>query len=64
MNNNRSEIKYDNLIKANTKLSDENTLLKSELKRVYRRIDKAKEEIKARSSERVADLYIRILEGE
>lgn len=53
-----------NLIEANTKLVDENRVIKEELKRLYGRIDKAKEEIRKRSTEEVADLYIKILEGE
>ena len=64
MSNYKSEIDYNRLIEANTILSDENRMLKNELKRVYKRIDKVKEEIKERSTEKVADLYIRILEGD
>lgn len=52
------------LIEANIKLVDENRILKNELDKTYKIIDKAKEEIRKRSTEEVAELYISILEGD
>lgn len=67
MNNSKKEIEKrasKNLIEANTKLSDENKYLKLDKEILQNRINKAIEEIRKRSTSEVADLYIKILEGD
>lgn len=54
-----------NLIEANTKLVDENKILKSELKKTYNIIDRAKDYIEEKGRLKyVPDELLKILEGD
>lgn len=58
-------ISEKNLIEANTKLVDENRILKSELKKTYKIIDRAKDYIEEKGRLKyVPDELLKILEGD
>lgn len=61
----KDDLSKENLIKANTKLVDENAIMKKELKKCYSTIDKVKEYIEhlEKRTLEIKEIY-RIITGE
>lgn len=59
----KDTMSFDSLIRANTKLVDENTIIKKELKKCYSIIDNIKIYCTGKKSEIAKDIS-RIIEGE